>query len=87
MVILCIDSPLLFMAGIGIPNPVPLKLPAWNTQGSKVREVVEWGFANIRSNWSFLDFGAAMMVFKSPIVTKYCVTIAACKLVFMGTGQ
>ena len=34
---------------------------------SKVREVVEWGFANIMSNWLFLDFRAALMIFKSPV--------------------
>jgi hypothetical protein len=57
-------------------NPPPgSPQAAWNTQTSKVREVVEWGFANIRSNWSFLDFKAAMMVFKSP-VAKYFVIAA-----------
>lgn len=46
---------------------------AWNTQMSKVREVVEWGFANITTNWAFLDFTAAMMVFKSPIAEYYII--------------
>jgi hypothetical protein len=36
----------------------------WNTQMLKVCELVNWGFANIRSSWSFLDFKVAMMVFK-----------------------
>jgi nuclease HARBI1 len=30
----------------------------WNTTMSKVCEEVEWGFANILSQWSFLDFRA-----------------------------
>jgi hypothetical protein len=60
----------------GYRNPPAGSLQAaWNTQMSKVREVVEWGFANIVSNWSFLDFRAAMMVFKSP-VAKYFVVAA-----------
>ncbi len=46
---------------------------AWNTRMSKVREVVEWGFANITTNWSFLDFKAAMMVFKSPVAKYYII--------------
>jgi DDE superfamily endonuclease len=46
---------------------------AWNTQMSKVREVVEWGFANITTNWSFLDFKAAMMIFQSPIAKYYMI--------------
>jgi hypothetical protein len=66
MVILRIHSPLMFMAGIGIPNLEPLQLHGI-LKMFKVREVVEWGLANIRSNWSFLDFRAAMMVIKSPI--------------------
>jgi quinol monooxygenase YgiN len=60
----------------GYRNPPAGSLQAaWNTQMSKVREVVEWGFANIVSNWSFLDFRAAMMVFKSPIA-KYFIIAA-----------
>ena len=37
---------------------------------SKVCEVVEWGFANILSQWSFLDFKVELKIFQSP-VTKY----------------
>jgi hypothetical protein len=59
----------------GYRNPPAGSLQAaWNTQMSQVRDVVEWGFANIVSNWSFLDF-TAMMVFKSP-VAKYFVVAA-----------
>jgi nuclease HARBI1 len=35
----------------------------WNTRMSSVREVVEWGFNLIRTNWSYLDFKAQMMIF------------------------
>ena len=40
---------------------------------SKVREVVEWGFANILSQWSFLDFRAGMKIFQSPFAKYYIV--------------
>ena len=46
---------------------------ARNTQMSKVREVVEWGFANIATNWAFLDFRAVMMIFKSPVAKYYII--------------
>ena len=39
----------------------------WNSQMSKVCEVVEWGFANILAQWSFLDFRIAMKIFQSPV--------------------
>jgi nuclease HARBI1 len=45
----------------------------WNTEMSKVREVVEWGFANIVANWAFLNFKPAMMIFKSPVAKFYIV--------------
>ena len=44
--------------------------PLWNRLMSKVREVVEWGFNQIVSNWRFLDLRASMKIFKVPI-TKY----------------
>ena len=60
----------------GYRNPPPGSAQAaWNTQMLKVREVVEWGFANIVSNWSFLDFRAAMIIFKSP-VAKFFIVVA-----------
>ena len=40
---------------------------------SKVREVVEWGFANILSQWSFLNFRAGMKIFQSPVAKYYIV--------------
>ena len=40
---------------------------------SKVCEVVEWGFANILSQWSFLDFRAGMKIFQSPVAKIYIV--------------
>ena len=58
----------------GYQNP-PQGSPqaARNTQMSKVREVVEWGFANIATNWAFLDFRAVMMIFKSPVAKYYII--------------
>ena len=35
----------------------------WSSQMSKVCEVVEWDFANILAQWSFLDFRVAMKIF------------------------
>ena len=52
----------------------------WNTEMSKVCEVVEWGFANLISNWSFLDFKALMMIFQSPIAKYYIVAAFQCNL-------
>ena len=34
---------------------------------SKGCEVVEWGFANILSQWSFLDFRTGMKVLLKPV--------------------
>ena len=42
---------------------------------SKVCEVVEWDFANILAQWSFLDFRVAMKIFQSP-VAKYFIVAA-----------
>ena len=39
----------------------------WNSQMSKVCEVVERGFANILAQWSFSDFRVAMKIFQSPV--------------------
>ena len=38
----------------------------------RVHEVVEWGFANIPAQWSFLDFRVATKIFQSP-VSKYLI--------------
>ena len=45
----------------------------WNCQMSKVCEVVEWGFANILAQWSFLDFRVAMKIFQSPVAKYYII--------------
>ena len=42
----------------------------WNRMMSKVREVVEWGFALVVGNWRYLDFRVSMKIFEVP-VTKY----------------
>jgi hypothetical protein len=58
----------------GYRNPPPGSAQArWNTEMSKVCEVVEWGFANLISNWAFLDFKASMMIFQSPVAKYYIV--------------
>ena len=45
----------------------------WNCQMSIICEVVEWGFANILAQWSFLEFRVAMNIFQSPIAKYYIV--------------
>ena len=58
----------------GYKNPLNGSTHAhWNTSMSKVHEVVEWGFANILSQWSFLDFRAGMKIFQSPVAKYYIV--------------
>jgi nuclease HARBI1 len=58
----------------GYRNPAAGSVQAqWNTEMSKVREVVEWGFAYIIANWSFLNFKPSMMILKSPIAQYYIV--------------
>ena len=48
----------------GYNNPLNGSTHAfWNTSMSTVCEVVEWGYANILSQWSFLDFRAGMKIF------------------------
>jgi hypothetical protein len=65
----------------GYRNPAPGSDRArWNTEMSKVREVVELGFANLISNWAFLDFKASMMIFQSPIAKYYVVAAFLCNL-------
>jgi nuclease HARBI1 len=60
----------------GFRNPAAGSLEAaWNTQMSKVREVVEWLFKEIIAQWSFLDFRASMKIFQSPIA-KYFIIAA-----------
>ena len=58
----------------GYKNPADGSAHAhWNSQISKVCEVVEWGFAKILTQWSFLDFRAAMKIFQSPVAKYYIV--------------
>ncbi len=65
----------------GFRNPAAGTVEArWNTDMSKVREVVEWGFANIISTWAFLDFKAGMRIFKSPVAKYYVVAAFLCNL-------
>ena len=65
----------------GYRNPPPGSDQArWNTEMSKVREVVEWGFVNLISNWAFLDFKASMMIFQSPVAEYYVVAAFLCNL-------
>lgn len=58
----------------GFRNPQPGSPKAeWNTQMSKVREVVEWLFGEIVQNFSYLDFKSNMEIFKEPIAMYYFV--------------
>jgi hypothetical protein len=58
----------------GYKNPADGSAHAdWSSQMSKVCEVVEWGFANILAQWSFLDFRVAMKIFQSPVAKYYIV--------------
>ena len=71
----------------GYRNPRPGSQEArWNTEMSKVREVVEWAFANLIKSWAFLDFRASMMVFKSPIAKYYIIAafLMNCRSCFYG---
>jgi hypothetical protein len=71
----------------GFRNPRPGSREAqWNTEMSKVREVVEWAFANLIKNWAFLDFRASMMVFKSPVAKYYIIAafLMNCRSCFYG---
>ena len=45
----------------------------WNSQMSKVCEVVEWDFANILAQWSYLDSRVAMKSFQSSVAKYYIV--------------
>jgi hypothetical protein len=59
----------------GFKNPADGSAHAhWNSQMSKVCEVVEWDFANILAQWSFLDFKVAMKIFQSPVAKYYIVS-------------
>ena len=39
----------------------------------KFCEIIEWGFANILAQWSFLDFRIATKIFQSPVAKYYIV--------------
>jgi len=43
----------------------------WNTQMSKVREVVEWMFKEIPQKFAYLNFKNSMKIFKEPIALYY----------------
>ena len=47
----------------------------WNTTMSKVCEVVEWGFANILSQCSFLDIRSGVKIFQSPVAKYHIVGV------------
>lgn len=48
---------------------------AWNTQMSKVREVVEWMFKEVIVQYRYLDFKNSMKIFKEPIALYYTVGV------------
>jgi hypothetical protein len=58
----------------GFRQPVPGSQRAkWNKKMSKVREVVEWLYKEVITNWAFLDFKASMKIFKFPVAQYYMV--------------
>jgi hypothetical protein len=58
----------------GFNNPAAQSPQAhWNTQMSKVRESVEWGFKEIVTHWRYLDFKASMKIFEAPIAQYYII--------------
>ena len=60
----------------GYRNPIPGSPEAvWNTEMSKVREVVEWGFKDVVTQWSFLDFRPGMKVFLVPVSRYYMISL------------
>jgi hypothetical protein len=40
---------------------------------SKVRECVEWGFRDVITYWSYLDYRRAMQLYKIPVAKYYIV--------------
>jgi hypothetical protein len=65
----------------GYRNPPPCSDQAcWYTEMSKVCKVVDWGFANLISNWALLDFKASMMIFQRPVAKYYIVAAFLRKL-------
>jgi hypothetical protein len=44
-----------------------------NTKMSKVRECVEWGFRDVITYWSYLDYRRAMQLYKIPVAKYYFV--------------
>jgi hypothetical protein len=44
-----------------------------NKKMSKVRECVEWGFRNVITYWSYLDYRRAMLLYKIPVAKYYIV--------------
>jgi hypothetical protein len=56
----------------GFRNPAPGTVQArWNTEMSKVREPVEWGYKNIINFFSFINFKASMQIFKLPVANYF----------------
>jgi hypothetical protein len=45
----------------------------WNTRMSGVRQVVEWMFMEIITQWAFLDFKNRMKIYKFPVAKYYMV--------------
>ena len=56
----------------GFVNPVRNSPEArFNRRMSKVRIIVEWGFANVLRRWQHLDFQREMKIFLQPIAQQY----------------
>ena len=48
---------------------------AWNTEMSRVREMIEWLFGNVLEQFKFLDFRQSMKIFEQPIGLYYFVAV------------
>jgi len=65
----------------GYVNPAPGSLQrAFNRFMSGARIAVEWGFGQIISQWSYLDFKQNMKIFKTPIAQHYMNCAFLCNL-------
>jgi hypothetical protein len=56
----------------GFRNPAPGSVHArWNTEMSRVREPVEWGYKNIINLCAFINFQVSMQIFKFPVANYF----------------
>jgi hypothetical protein len=58
-----------------------------NKKMSKVRECVEWGFRDVISYWSYLDYRRSMQLYKIPVAKYYIVGVFLSNLVCLCQGN